>query len=52
MRSHRRSFRKASQHYEDVVSPEWETHRARAAALVLVPALIVGSALLALCGMT
>jgi hypothetical protein len=45
-----RVFSKASQ-TEDILSPERETHRIRAAALMLVPALIVGSALSALIGM-
>jgi hypothetical protein len=50
MRRLSRVFSKASLS-EDVLSPEWETHRIRAAALVLVPALIIGSALSALVGM-
>ena len=51
MRRPRRSSPNASQS-EDAVSPEWESHRIRATALMLLPALIVGSAILALCGMT
>jgi hypothetical protein len=36
---------------EDLVSPERDTHRVRAAVLTLVPALIFGSTLSALLGM-
>jgi hypothetical protein len=36
---------------EDLVSPERETHRIRAVALMMAPALIVGSALSALFAM-
>ncbi|HKH33787.1 MAG TPA: hypothetical protein VKA80_06425 [Beijerinckiaceae bacterium] len=36
---------------EDLVSPERETHRVRAVALMMAPALIVGSALSTLIGM-
>jgi hypothetical protein len=43
-------FAKTSQ-FEDLVSPERETHRFRTAALMLGPALIIGAAVSALIGM-
>jgi hypothetical protein len=44
-------FSSRTSDFEDFVSPERDTHKIRTAALMMVPALILGSALSALIGM-